>query len=70
MKFDGRWPDLRSWATRMSSLSAKFERGFEAGYGYPPGGNQVVLADEDLGESRLLADVGCAAELVDLHAVT
>lgn len=69
VKFDGHGPDLRFWTQRMSFLSAEFERGFEARCGYPPGGNQVVLAYEAPGGSRLLADLGRATELVDFYAV-
>ncbi|WP_145926759.1 hypothetical protein [Amycolatopsis orientalis] len=69
MNFDERGLDLRSWVMRMSSLCAEFERRFEARFGYPPGENQVRLAGDDRDDLRLLAELGCATELLDFYAV-
>ncbi|MFJ4103887.1 hypothetical protein [Amycolatopsis japonica] len=69
MKSDRLRLDLRSWCKRMSFLSAEFERRFEAKHGYPPGGNRLLLAGDDSDDIRLLADLGCATELLDFYAV-
>ncbi|MER7861349.1 hypothetical protein ABTX61_19740 [Amycolatopsis japonica] len=61
--------DLKVWIERSSRLSAEFERGFEARFGYPPGENRV-LAAEDVGSGDLekLAKLGVPAGLLDFYA--
>lgn len=61
--------DLRVWIERSSRLSAEFERGFEARFGYPPGENRVLAAEGVVsGDLEELAKLGVPTGLLDFYA--
>ncbi|MEV0622007.1 hypothetical protein AB0I81_52430 [Nonomuraea sp. NPDC050404] len=62
-------PEIDDWIDEMSALATRFVAGFEAAYGYVPGGNYVSRATGDGGDALAgaLGD-GSARDLVEFYA--